>query len=198
GSVYGSATVKDDSPVKEVAVPVKVKKVSRRLQKTVPTENKESSTPWTIEEDVTLCQAWCDVSENSITGNAMKSRGFWLKVRPRIGAFCNIFDNVRQRNESGPCDLTVYQKACVEYAAEYDRDFSLEPCWKILKNHLAWKKVEMPSFYSKQTRVAKKQRLLKSPQAQRKVGLRRKHLPPLVLKSHLAAGGGIVDMVAEK
>nr|GEY86482.1 hypothetical protein [Tanacetum cinerariifolium] len=29
-------------------------------------------------EEVVLCQAWCDVSEN-ITGNAMKSMGFWLK-----------------------------------------------------------------------------------------------------------------------
>ncbi|GKA82867.1 hypothetical protein Tco_0789615 [Tanacetum coccineum] len=28
-----------------------------------------------------------------------------------------------RRNKSGSCDLTVYQKACVEYAAEYDHDF---------------------------------------------------------------------------
>nr|GEW72006.1 hypothetical protein [Tanacetum cinerariifolium] len=72
----------------------------------------------------------------------MKRRGFWLKVieyfekesesnlgydsilskwknkvRHRTGAFCAIFDNVQRRNESGSCDLTVYQKACVEYAA---------------------------------------------------------------------------------
>ncbi|GKG30145.1 hypothetical protein Tco_0420043, partial [Tanacetum coccineum] len=123
----------------------------KRRQKTVPTENKELSKPWTIAEEVALCQAWCDVSENSITGNAMKSKGFWLKVieyfeketgsnrgydsilskwknrvRPRIGAFCAIFDNVQRRNESGSCDLTVYQKACVEYVVEYDHDFSLE------------------------------------------------------------------------
>ncbi|GJZ84642.1 hypothetical protein Tco_0649981 [Tanacetum coccineum] len=50
------------------------------------------------------------------------------RVRSRIGAFCAIFDIVQRRNESGSCDLTVYQKVCVEYAAEYDHDFILEPC----------------------------------------------------------------------
>nr|GEU71821.1 hypothetical protein [Tanacetum cinerariifolium] len=108
-------------------------------------------------------------------------RGFWLKfieyfekemrsnreydsilnkwknrVRSRIGAFCAISDNVQRRNESGSCDLTVYQKACVEYAVEYDHDFSLEPCWKILKDHSAWKQVEMPSFYLKRNPGSKK------------------------------------------
>ncbi|GKA43978.1 hypothetical protein Tco_0736702 [Tanacetum coccineum] len=129
---YGSAPVKDDSPFEEVAAPVKAKKVSERRQKTVTTKNKESSKTWTTEEEVMLCQAWCDVSENSIKRNAMKSMGFWLnyfeketglnrgydailrkwknRVHPRIGAFCTIFDNVQRRNESGSCDLTVYQK----------------------------------------------------------------------------------------
>nr|GEY65418.1 hypothetical protein [Tanacetum cinerariifolium] len=54
------------------------------------------------------------------------------------------------------CDLTMYQKACVGYAAEYDHDFSLEPCWQILKDHSAWKQVEMPLFYSKQNPGSKK------------------------------------------
>nr|GFA80478.1 hypothetical protein [Tanacetum cinerariifolium] len=118
----GSAPVEDDSPVEEAATPVKAKKVSKYRQKIVPPKEE----------------------------NAMKSRGFWLKVIeyfeketgsnrgydsiinkwknrvcPRIGAFCAIFDNVQRRNKSGSCDLTVYQKACVEYAAEYDHDFSL-------------------------------------------------------------------------
>ncbi|GKF81671.1 hypothetical protein Tco_0240273 [Tanacetum coccineum] len=42
-SAHGSAPVEDDSPVEEVVAPVKVKKVSKRCQKIVPTENKESS-----------------------------------------------------------------------------------------------------------------------------------------------------------
>ncbi|GJT21429.1 hypothetical protein Tco_0891366 [Tanacetum coccineum] len=42
---YGSAHVKDDSSVEEVAAPVKAKKVSKRRQKSVTTENKELAKP---------------------------------------------------------------------------------------------------------------------------------------------------------
>ncbi|GJS99639.1 retrovirus-related pol polyprotein from transposon TNT 1-94 [Tanacetum coccineum] len=50
------------------------------------------------------------------------------RVRPRICAFCADFDNVQWRNERWSCDLTVYQKACAEYEAQYNHDFTLEPC----------------------------------------------------------------------
>ncbi|GKB05263.1 hypothetical protein Tco_0833458 [Tanacetum coccineum] len=87
------------------------------------------------------------MSKNSITGNAMKNWGFWLKVieyfeietgsnrgydailskwkkrvRPRIGAVCAIFDNVQRRNES----------------------------------ESTWKQVEMPLFYSEKNPGSKK------------------------------------------
>nr|GEX25779.1 hypothetical protein [Tanacetum cinerariifolium] len=107
---HGWAPIEDGSPVKEVATPAKAKKFSKSHQKTVPPKEGFKTSPWTIAEEVALCQAWCDVSKNKITGNAMKSKGFLLK-----------------RNESGSCDLTAYQKACVEYAAEYDHEFTLEP-----------------------------------------------------------------------
>ncbi|GKF13408.1 hypothetical protein Tco_0054870 [Tanacetum coccineum] len=57
----------DNSPVEELTAPVKAKKVSKCRQKIVTNENKESAKPWTIAKEVALCQAWCDVSENSIT-----------------------------------------------------------------------------------------------------------------------------------
>jgi hypothetical protein len=133
GSAHGSAPVEDGSPVEEVA-PVKAKKVSKRASKAKKNDNKETSKAWTTDEEIALCKAWCDVSENSVRGNTMKSRGFWgevidyfeketgvrrgynaitskWRVRPRIGAFYAIIDNVERRNESGSSDLTVYQKA---------------------------------------------------------------------------------------
>nr|GEX86824.1 hypothetical protein [Tanacetum cinerariifolium] len=92
-------------------------------------------------EETTLCQAWCDVSENNIDGNSMKSKGFWdvviryfeketgssrgydpivsewkNRVRLRIDAFCAIINNVKENHESG------------------------------------WKDVEMPTFYNTQRR----------------------------------------------
>ncbi|GKA28536.1 retrovirus-related pol polyprotein from transposon TNT 1-94 [Tanacetum coccineum] len=62
---------------------------------------------------------------------------------------------MEQNHESGSCDLTVYQKACTEYKLMYGHDFTLEPCWNILKDHKAWLKVEMNSFY-KNTKGRKK------------------------------------------
>ncbi|GJS80253.1 reverse transcriptase domain, reverse transcriptase zinc-binding domain protein [Tanacetum coccineum] len=245
---HGSAPVEDDSPVEEVAAPAKGKKVSKRLPKTVQPKEGFKMSPWTIADEIVLCQAWCDVSENSITGNTMKSKGFWLKVieyfkketgsnqgydsilnkwknrvRPRIGAFCAIFDNVRRRNKSGSCDLTVYQKACVEYATEYDHEFSLEPCWQILKNHHAWKQVETLVFYSKQNPGSKKAKTSETTSSSAQGGLNLnedaagseeevREVRPMgrdrarAKKSSIssrseassAGGGGIVDMVADK
>ncbi|GKA95130.1 hypothetical protein Tco_0817168 [Tanacetum coccineum] len=61
GSGHGSAPVdddeEDDSPVEEA--PPKY---------------------WTVEEEIALCQAWCDVSKNSERGNSMKTKGFWEAV----------------------------------------------------------------------------------------------------------------------
>ncbi|GKF02630.1 glutathione S-transferase T3-like protein, partial [Tanacetum coccineum] len=81
--------------------------------------------------------------------NAITSK--WKnRVRLIIGSFCAIIDNVERRNESGSSNLTVYQKALVEYETQYDHPFTLESCWKILKDHAAWKEVEMLNFYSKE------------------------------------------------
>ncbi|GJV09542.1 retrotransposon protein, putative, ty3-gypsy subclass [Tanacetum coccineum] len=62
----------------------------------------------------------------------------------------------KESNKSGSFDITVYQKACAEYAVEYDHDCTLEQCWAILRDHYAWKQVEMPLFYSKENKVSKK------------------------------------------
>nr|GEV33070.1 hypothetical protein [Tanacetum cinerariifolium] len=75
GSAQGSVPFyddEDDSPVEEVS-PVKPKKLSRRAakaKKDEPKEVKETPKEWTVEEEIALCQGWCDVSENSISGNS--------------------------------------------------------------------------------------------------------------------------------
>ncbi|GJS91638.1 hypothetical protein Tco_0774274 [Tanacetum coccineum] len=63
--------------------PVKPKKPSRRAAKAKKDETKEVKEPpkeWTVEEEIALCQGWCDVSENNISGNSMKAKGFWEVV----------------------------------------------------------------------------------------------------------------------
>nr|GEV55141.1 hypothetical protein [Tanacetum cinerariifolium] len=123
-SAHSSATIEDDSPVKEVA-PVKAKKVSKRASKAKMTDDKDTSKPWTTAEEITLCKA-----EHDAITSKWKNR-----VRPRIGAFHAIIDNVERMNESGSCNLIVFQKALAEYEAQYDHAFTLEACLNILKDH---------------------------------------------------------------
>ncbi|GJU33047.1 hypothetical protein Tco_1176636 [Tanacetum coccineum] len=85
-----------------------------------------SSQPWTIAEEIALCKAWCDVTENNVTGDAMKMRRFWSEVvacfekemgenirgydaiimkwkrtiRPKIATFSAVYNNVQRMNEN--------------------------------------------------------------------------------------------------
>ncbi|GKC57263.1 retrotransposon protein, putative, ty3-gypsy subclass, partial [Tanacetum coccineum] len=172
-----------NSPAKEVS-PVKPKKPSKRAAKTKkddPNEGKEAPKEWTVAEEIALCEGWCDVSENNISGNSMKAKGFWEaviryfknetgstrgydsivskwknRVRPRIGAFCAIIKNIEANHESGTNDLDVYHKACAKYKMIYNGDFNLEHFYNILKDHPGWTDVEMPYFYQTQGRKKSK------------------------------------------
>ncbi|GKB57607.1 hypothetical protein Tco_0913793 [Tanacetum coccineum] len=161
GSGHGSAPVQDDeddSPVEEVS-PVKPKKPSRRAARANKDKPKEPPKDWTMTKETALCQVWRDVLENNIDGNSMKSKGFWdavIRVRPRIGAFYAIINNVEANHESGTNDLDVYHKACAEYKRMYKSGFTLEHCYNILKDHPGWKDVEMPYFYKSQGRKKSK------------------------------------------
>ncbi|GKB20144.1 hypothetical protein Tco_0854067, partial [Tanacetum coccineum] len=117
---------------------LKPKKPSRRATMAKKDALKELPKDWTVAEETALCQAWCDVSENNIVGNSMKTSGFWdavITVRPRIGAFCAIIHNVEANHESGTNDLDVYHKACAVYKMIYKQDFTLEHCYNVLKDH---------------------------------------------------------------
>ncbi|GJV10487.1 hypothetical protein Tco_1352028 [Tanacetum coccineum] len=86
----------------------------------------KTSQPWTTAEEITLCKAWCNVTVNYVTRDAMK-RGFWSEVvayfekgtgenirgydaimtkwknsiRPKIDAFSVVYDSVQRMDESG-------------------------------------------------------------------------------------------------
>nr|GEZ07758.1 hypothetical protein [Tanacetum cinerariifolium] len=85
GLAHGSFPFDDDednSPADEVS-PVKPKKPLQRAAKTKkddPNEGNKAPKEWKVAEEIALCQGWCDVSENSISGNSMKAKGFWKAV----------------------------------------------------------------------------------------------------------------------
>ncbi|GJU87166.1 glutathione S-transferase T3-like protein [Tanacetum coccineum] len=178
-----SQPVENDSPVEEVE-PVQPKRKYTRRSKPTKKNDKEFVEPWTIEEEIALCKAFVAKSEDSVQGNGKKAAGFWREVaerfheemgedkrsydsvnckwknriRPKVSQFCEIYNSVRDRHQSGSCDNTVYQEAELEYRTIYNAPFTLTECWKILKDHPKWKKVEMPKFYKSKQSSSKKSR----------------------------------------
>ncbi|GKD09883.1 glutathione S-transferase T3-like protein [Tanacetum coccineum] len=131
-------------------------------------------------EEVAVVRA----SENNVEGNGKKAAGFWTKVteyfhkkigehkrsydsvnckwknriRPKVSQFCEIYNSVKDRHQSGACDNTIYQEAKIEYRTIYHSAFALTECWKILKDHSKWRKVEMPTFFNSKKTSSKKSR----------------------------------------
>nr|GEY52225.1 40S ribosomal protein S20-2 [Tanacetum cinerariifolium] len=108
GSAQGSVLFnddEDDSSVEEVS-PIKPKKPSRRAskaKKNEPKEVKETPKEWTVEEEIALCQGWCDILKNSISGNSMKAKGFWEAV---IRHFENETGSTRGEKKSKTSETT--------------------------------------------------------------------------------------------
>ncbi|GKB02998.1 hypothetical protein Tco_0831087 [Tanacetum coccineum] len=131
-----SQPVENDSPVEEVE-PVQPKQKYTRRSKPTKKNDKEFVEPWTIEEEIALCKAFVAKSEDIVQGNGKKAAGFrrevverfheeigedkrsydsvnckWKKrIRPKVSQFCEIYNSVRDRHQSGSCDNTVYQEA---------------------------------------------------------------------------------------
>nr|GEW92326.1 hypothetical protein [Tanacetum cinerariifolium] len=130
-----------------------------------------SSTPrlWTTAEEIALCKAWCDVSKNRVNTLNLKGFGkrFLLALRMKWGRRSDdtmpspsngnnrfvlklqkkfVYERVKQRDENGSSDLFVFQNALAEYETQYSHAFTLELCWRILKNCPVWTEVEMPLF----------------------------------------------------
>ncbi|GJW88426.1 glutathione S-transferase T3-like protein, partial [Tanacetum coccineum] len=148
-----SQPVEDDSLVEKVETVKQKRKYTRRRQP-IKKSDKEFVEPWPIEEEVALCKAWVSASENSIEGNGKKVSG----IRPKVSQFCEIYNNVKDRHQSGACDTTIYQEAKIDYHAIFNAAFALTDCWKILKDHPKWKKVEMQKLLKSKKSSSKKSR----------------------------------------
>ncbi|GKC02437.1 glutathione S-transferase T3-like protein [Tanacetum coccineum] len=174
-------TVREDSPV-EVTPPPQPKPSRRRQKRTTTVRNEEvpRCTPWTNEEEIALCKGWVHVSENSAKGNARKTDGFWTEVkdyvhkktnsdkrtydmvcgkwktvRPNVARFCGVHDNVaRMAQESGAGDEDYFNKALLDYEAEFGLPFTLRHCWEVLKYSPKWLKQVVPK-YSKSSKKSK-------------------------------------------
>nr|GEX54682.1 hypothetical protein [Tanacetum cinerariifolium] len=148
-----SEPVEDDSPIEEVE-PVKPKRKYTRRRQPLKKSDKEFVKPWTTKEEVALCKALLSTSDDSIEGNGKQALGFWTEVtkyfhkemveqkrsydlvnckwksriRLKVSQFCEIYNSVKDRHQSGSCDNIVYQEAELEYRTIYNAPFALTDC----------------------------------------------------------------------
>ncbi|GJX61579.1 hypothetical protein Tco_0294479 [Tanacetum coccineum] len=132
----------------------------------------KTTLPWTTAEEITLCTAWCNAMDTYVTRDIHSRKGFWEEVfanfekdmggtirgydaivskwknsiRPKVASFSVVYDSVRRMDENGSSDLVLFQSALFEYQTGYGQPFTMEACWRILKNHPAWSEVEVPSY----------------------------------------------------
>nr|GEW39381.1 glutathione S-transferase T3-like [Tanacetum cinerariifolium] len=145
-----SEHIEEDSLVEEFTAVKPRRKYTRRRQP-IKKNDKEFVEPRISEEEVALCKAWVHVSENSVEGNGKKAARFWTKVteyfhkeigeqkrsydsinckwknrnRHKVSKFYEIYNSVKERNQSGECDNTIYQEAEIEYHTIYRSAFAL-------------------------------------------------------------------------
>ncbi|GKE81232.1 hypothetical protein Tco_1551232 [Tanacetum coccineum] len=115
-----------------------------------------SSLPWTTAEEITLCVTWC----NAMYTYGTTRKGFWEDVfanfkedmggtvrgydaivskwknsiHPKVAYFSVVYDSVRQMDENGSSDFVLFQNALAEFQTGYEQPFTMEACWRILKN----------------------------------------------------------------
>ncbi|GKB40416.1 hypothetical protein Tco_0885358 [Tanacetum coccineum] len=165
--------VREESPVEVTAPPPKPSRRRQKRMVVVQNEDAPCCTPWTNEEEIALCKGWVHGYENSAKGNARETYGFWTEVlaylcnktkqpgrrtydvvngkwktvRPSVARFCGVHANVlRRAHDSGAGDEDYFNKALLDYEAEFGVQFTLCYCWEVLKHSPKWWEQEVSKF----------------------------------------------------
>nr|GEV02930.1 hypothetical protein [Tanacetum cinerariifolium] len=67
-------------------------------------------------------------------------------IRHKIVAFSVVYDSVQWMDNNESSNLVLFQNALTELENGYGHPFTMETCWRILKNHPTWTEIEMPTF----------------------------------------------------
>ncbi len=121
---------------------------------------------WSSEEDVTLCTAWLQVSQDSIKGTDQSKETFWASIHAvfqeltqvydanrtldslkcrwkdinqEVNRFVGIVSNLFEKNISGTTDEDILNEAEKLYNAVAKKNFAYHSSYDILTQHEKWK-----------------------------------------------------------
>ncbi|XP_013632861.1 PREDICTED: glutathione S-transferase T3-like [Brassica oleracea var. oleracea] len=129
-------------------------------------EDRRRRTNWSQKEDVVLISAWLNTSKDPITGNEQKAGSFWKrvgayfnaspqlvgmedrevgnckqrwsKISDQVSKFVGSLRSATSQQSSGQNDNDVMKLAIEIYHHDYGVKFTLEHCWRELKNEQKW------------------------------------------------------------
>ncbi|XP_013689416.2 glutathione S-transferase T3-like [Brassica napus] len=129
-------------------------------------EDRRRRTNWSQKEDVVLISAWLNTSKDPITGNEQKAGSFWKrvgayfnaspqlvgmadrevgnckqrwsKISDQVSKFVGSLRSATSQQSSGQNDNDVMKLAIEIYHHDYGAKFTLEHCWRELKNEQKW------------------------------------------------------------
>ncbi|GJZ36652.1 hypothetical protein Tco_0582843 [Tanacetum coccineum] len=147
----------NDSPVEEVE-PVQPKRNYTRRSKPTKKNDKKFVEPWTIEEEIALCQAFVAKSEDSVQGNGKKAAGFRREVVERfheeIGEDKRSYDSVNCKWKKR---IRPKKPSSISFRLFTMLLLTLTG-FEILKTHPKWKNLEIPKFYKSKQSSSKNSR----------------------------------------
>ena len=74
--------------------------------------------------------------------------GKWKTMRPNVARFCGVYNNImRMQPVSGAGDDDYYNRATLNYEAEYGVKFTQKHCWEVLRNAEKWNDNELKLFF---------------------------------------------------
>nr|GEU39715.1 hypothetical protein [Tanacetum cinerariifolium] len=108
----------------------------------------QTTLPWITAEEIKLCTAWCNAMDTYVTRDIQFSKGFWEEVyanfKKDMGGTIRGYDAIL--GQKLKCQHTRSQNALAEFQTGYEQPYTMEACWRILKNHPAWSEVEVPTY----------------------------------------------------
>ena len=130
------------------------------------TEDRRGRRNWSQKEDVVLISAWLNTSKDSVIGNEQKAGSFWKrvgayfnaspqlvgmadrevgnckqrwsKISDQVSKFVGSLRAATSQQSSGQNDNDVMKLANEIYHHDYSAKFTLEHCWRELKNEQKW------------------------------------------------------------
>uniref|UniRef100_A0A0D3CC36 Myb-like domain-containing protein n=2 Tax=Brassica oleracea var. oleracea TaxID=109376 RepID=A0A0D3CC36_BRAOL len=135
------------------------------LEEDTPLERKERRT-WTPSDDIVLISSWLNTSKDPVVGNEQRSVAFWKRIAtyfsasPKIAAsdrreaahckkrwhrindqvckFCGAYETTTRGKSSGQNENDILKLAHEIFFNNRHKKFTLEHCWKELRNDQKW------------------------------------------------------------